>query len=104
VIDAEQYENFLKQDAGREKEIRENLDLLIHQQLGYEKNCRTDEEWEKVINKYQRTRTLTKEMVDAFVEKVEISKDKSIAVHLKYDDMLYELQNYTKERKAEVCS
>ena len=29
----------------------------------------TEEEWETLINKYRNTRTLTKEMVNAFVEK-----------------------------------
>jgi hypothetical protein len=43
-------------------------------------------------------------MVDAFVEKIEVSADKSIAVHLVYDDMLKELKIYAKQREAELCS
>jgi DNA invertase Pin-like site-specific DNA recombinase len=103
IIDAEQYEKFLEQDMAHAKELQEKLDLLITQKVGYEREYRTDEEWEQVINKYRRTRTLTREMVDAFVEKLEISSDRSITVHLKYDDMLYELKNYTKIREAEEC-
>lgn len=103
LIDAEQYESFSHQDADREKEVKDNMEILLKHKVGYEKNFHTEEEWEKLINKYRNTRTLTKGMVDAFVEKVEISADKSITVHLVYDDMLEELRRYAKEREAESC-
>lgn len=47
--------------------------------------------------------TLTKEMVNAFVEKIEIHESGSITVRLVYDDMLEELRKYAKEREAELC-
>ena len=72
IIDAEQYETFSKQDAETEKEIQNNMEILLKHQVGYEKNFHTEEEWETLINKYRNTRTLTKEMVNAFVEKIEI--------------------------------
>lgn len=104
LIDAEQYENFAQQYAEREKEIQYNMDAMLKQKVGYDKNFHTEEEWENLINKYRNTRTLTKGMVDAFVEKIEVSADKSIAVHLVYDDMLKELKIYAKQREAELCS
>lgn len=58
---------------------------------------------ETLINKYRNTRTLTKEMVNAFVEKIEIHESGSITVRLVYDDMLEELRKYAKEREAELC-
>jgi hypothetical protein len=82
---------------------QEIKNMLLRQKVGYEREYRTDEEWEQVINKYRRTRTLTKEIVDAFVDKIEISDDKSIAVYLKYDDMLSEPEDYAKIREGEEC-
>lgn len=103
IIDAEQYETFSKQDAETEKEIQNNMEILLKHQVGYEKNFHTEEEWETLINKYRNTRTLTKEMVNAFVEKIEIHESGSITVRLVYDDMLEELRKYAKEREAELC-
>ena len=103
IIDAEQYETFSKQDAETEKEIQNNMEILLKHQVGYEKNFHTEEEWETLINKYRNTRTLTKEMVNAFVEKIEINESGSITVRLVYDDMLEELRKYAKEREAELC-
>lgn len=103
LIDAEQYEVFAAQDTETEKEIQNNLDNLLKHKVGYEKNFHTEEEWEKIIDKYRNTRTLTKDMIDAFVEKIEISSGGAITVHLVYDDMLEELRRYAKERKAEIC-
>ena len=64
IIDAEQYETFSKQDAETEKEIQNNMEILLKHQVGYEKIFHTEEEWEALINKYRNTRTLTKEMVN----------------------------------------
>ena len=38
IIDAEQYETFSKQDAETEKEIQNNMEILLKHQVGYEKN------------------------------------------------------------------
>lgn len=103
LIDAEQYEVFAAQDTETEQEIQNNLDNLLKHKVGYEKNFHTEEEWEKIIDKYRNTRTLTKDMIDVFVEKIEISSGGAITVHLVYDDMLEELRRYAKERKAEIC-
>ena len=89
--------------AETEKEIQNNMEILLKHQVGYEKNFHTEEEWETLINKYRNTRTLTKEMVNAFVEKIEIHESGSITVRLVYDDMLEELRKYAKEREAESC-
>lgn len=37
IIDAEQYETFSKQDAETEKEIQNNMEILLKHQVGYEK-------------------------------------------------------------------
>ena len=45
IIDAEQYETFSKQDAETEKEIQNNMEILLKHQVGYEKNFHTEEEF-----------------------------------------------------------
>ena len=37
IIDAEQYETFSKQDAETEKEIQNNMEILLKHQVGYAK-------------------------------------------------------------------
>ena len=39
---AEQYETFSKQDAETEKEIQNNMEILLKHQVGYEKNFHTE--------------------------------------------------------------
>lgn len=101
IIDAEQYESFKERDAIREKELKERIDELSEHKAGYSINFHTDREWEEVIDAYRDKRKLTKKMVDAFVEKIEVNADRSIKIHLVYDDMLKELVCYAKEREAE---
>ena len=46
----------------------------------------SNEDWKAVVQKYLTKRKLTKEMVDAFVDRVEVHEDANIVVHLIYDD------------------
>lgn len=101
LIDAEQYENFKESDTLREKELKKRMDELAEYRVGYSTDFHTDEEWKKIIDTYRDKRKLTKKMVDAFVEKIEVSEDGSLKIHLLYDDMLAELAHYAKEREAE---
>ena len=59
-----------------------------------------------MIDAYRDKRKLTKKMVDAFVEKIEVNADRSIKIHLVYDDMLKELVCYAtlEDASAYVCS
>lgn len=104
LIDAEQYETFSQQDTESEKAIRENIELLVKKQAGYEKDFHTDKEWSTLIDKYRNIRTLNKSLVDAFVDKVEVFENQYVVVHLIYDDMLEELRQYAKEREVELCN
>ena len=56
---------------------------------------------EAAIEKYRNIWHLTKKIVDAFVEKIEIFSAGKVTLHLLYDDMLEDLVAYTKEREAE---
>ncbi|MDE7310532.1 MAG: recombinase family protein [Eubacterium sp.] len=101
LLDAEQYECFKERDTAREKELRARLEELSAHRTGYSADFCTDREWEKVIDAYRNKRLLTKKMVDAFVEKIEVCADRSLKIRLVYDDMLKELAGYAGERAAE---
>lgn len=100
IIDAEQYETFKEQDSIKEKELKAKIEELSEYRAGYSINFHTDKEWENIIDTYRNKRKLTKKMVDAFVEKIEIDRNKSVHIHLYYDDMLKKLANYANEREA----
>ena len=57
-----------------------------------------DLDWEQVVQKYFRQRKLTKEMVDAFVEKIYFHPDGNLEIHLKYDDFMEQLTEIAEER------
>lgn len=101
LIDAEQYESFKERDSLREKELKKRMEELSECRAGYSTDFHTDEEWKKIIDTYRDKRKLTKKMVDAFVDKIEVRADGSLKIHLLYDDMLAELAHYAKEREAE---
>lgn len=100
LIDAGQYEVFADKDAAAEAELRKRISEITEYQKKYDRNYCADVDWEAAIEKYQNIRHLTKKMVDAFVEKIEIFSAGEVTVHLVYDDMLEELVAYTKEREA----
>ncbi len=100
IIDVEQYKVFKEQDGVKERSLRARIVELSEYRAGYSINFQTDKEWEKVIDAYRDKRKLTKKMVDAFVEKIEVGADRRLTVHLYYDDMLEKLAAYAKERGA----
>lgn len=100
LIDAEQYGIFVDKDAAKEAELRKRIGEVTEYQRKYDRNYCVDQDWESAIEKYRNIRHLTKKMVETFVEKIEIFSGGNVAVHLVYDDMLEELEAYTKEREA----
>ena len=95
------YASFADKDAAAETELRKRINEVTEYQKKYDRNYCADVDWEAAIEKYRNIRHLTKKMVDAFVEKIEIFSAGKVTVHLLYDDMLEELVAYTKEREAE---
>jgi len=91
----------LKEDLTRKNEILSaKLDELLKAQVYFAKTYKIDEDWEKVINTYKNKRLMTKDMVDAFVEKIIVHKDGSLEIKLIYDDMLQEMQDLIRKRSA----
>lgn len=87
-------------DAAEEAELRKRINEVTEYQRKYDRNYCANVDWEAAIEKYRNIRHLTKKMVDAFLEKIEIFSAGKVTVHLVYDDMLDELVAYTKEREA----
>lgn len=100
LIDVGQYEVFADKDAAAEAELRKRISEITEYQKKYDRNYCADVDWEAAIERYRNIRHLTKKMVDAFVEKIEIFSAGEVTVHLVYDDMLEELVAYTEEREA----
>jgi len=101
LIDAGQYEAFADRDSAAETKLRKKINEIAEYQKKYDRNYCASHDWQAAIEKYRNIRHLTKKMVDAFVEKIEIFSAGKVTVHLVYDDMLEELVAYTKEREAE---
>ncbi len=52
------------------------------------------------MEKYLNKRKLTREMVEAFVDRVVVHEDARVDVYLKYDDVLNDLKTLSAEREA----
>ena len=101
LINAEQYIQFTEQYNVKLEQLQIRLEENLKIQAKYSKNFEIDKDWKAVIEKYKSKRSLSKEMIDAFVEKVVIWDKKHIEVHLKYDDLFNELLAFSKEREVE---
>lgn len=82
--------------------IEEQITELLTRQKGYDKDFHMDEDWEQVVQKYFRRRKLTKEMVDAFVEKIYFHLDGSMEIHLRYDDFLKRLVKIAEKKEGKT--
>ncbi len=74
---------------------------MLEAQAAYSREYHIDRDWKEAVEKYLDSRSLTKEMVDAFVDRVVVHGDGSLEIHLAYDDMLRGLQGLEAEREAE---
>lgn len=100
LIDEEQYVQISGKYAGKIKELTARLDEMLKAQAAYSKEYHIDEEWKEVVEKYLNKRKLTREMVEAFVDKVVVHEDARVDVYLKYDDVLNDLKILSAEREA----
>lgn len=98
LINAEQYAEYMEYDRANEDRLAEKLSELKEHQKTYDRNYHINDEWERIIETYKNKRKLTKEIAEAFVERVEVHADKSLEIRLKYDDILKELVEITENR------
>ena len=73
---------------------------MLKAQAAYSREYHIDEDWKAVVEKYLNKRKLTREMVEAFVDRVVVHEDARIDVYLKYDDVLNDLKTLSAEREA----
>ena len=100
LIDEEQYVQISEKYAAKIKELSARLDEMLKAQAEYSREYHIDEDWKAVVQKYLNKRKLTKEMVEAFVDRVEVHEDANIVVHLIYDDVLESLKSLSAEREG----
>lgn len=102
LITAEELCQYQKEYENQITCIEEQITELLTRQRGYDRNFHLNEDWEQVVQKYFRRRKLTKEMVDAFVEKIYFHSDGSMEIHLQYDDFLKRLVKISEEKEGET--
>lgn len=102
LIDEEQYVQISEKYAAKIKELSARLDEMLKAQAAYSREYHIDEDWKAVVQKYLTKRKLTKEMAEAFVDRVEVHEDASIDVYLIYDDILESLISLSAEREGGV--
>lgn len=99
LIDEEQYVQISGRYAAKIRELSARLDEMLKAQAEYSREYHIDADWKAVVEKYLTKRKLTKEMVEAFVDRVEVHEDASIDVYLIYDDILESLKSLSAERE-----
>jgi len=101
LLDSGEYMQASREYASRVGELSARLDEMLGTQAAYSREYHVDRDWKAAVEKFLGSRELTKEMVDAFVEKVLVHEDGSLEIHLAYDDMLRGLRGLEAEREAE---
>lgn len=86
--------------AVKVKELSERLDEMLKAQAEYSREYRVDGGWKAVVERFRNEQELTREMAEAFVDKVLAYEDGSVRVHLKYDKELKDLLCLGTEREA----
>jgi len=100
LIDEEQYVQISERYTDKINGLKARLDEMLKAQAEYSREYHIDEDWRSVVDKYLNKRKLTKEMVEAFVDKVVVHEGARLEVHLKYDDVLRDLISLCEKRKA----
>ena len=100
LIDEEQYTEISRKYAVKIKELSARLDEMLKAQAEYSREYRVDGGWKAAVERFRNEQELTREMAEAFVDKVLVYEDGSVRVHLKYDKELKDLLSLGTEREA----
>jgi len=100
LIDEEQYVQISRNYEDKRKGLENRLEEMLKAQAAYSKSYHIDTDWKTVVENYRKKRKLTKEMVEAFVERVIVHENSRLEIHLVYDDMLKELLALGAERQG----
>lgn len=100
LIDEEQYVETSGRYAVKIKELSARLEEMLEAQAEYSSGYCVDKGWKAEVERFLDEKKLTKEMVEAFVDKAMVHEDGSIEVHLKYDRELEGLLRLRAGREA----
>lgn len=100
LIDEEQYGEISGKYAVKVKELSARLGEMEKAQVEYSREYRVDSGWKAAVERFLGEQELTKEMAEAFVDKVLVHEDGSLDVCLKYDRELEGLLSLGAEREA----
>lgn len=100
LIDGEQYTEISRKYAVKIGELSARLEEMRKAQAEYSKEYRVDGGWKAAVERFLDERELTREMAEAFLDKVLVHGDGRIEVHLKYDKELKDLLGIKAEREA----
>lgn len=91
IITGEEYLQYQKSYRQQIEDLEQTAEELLERQKCYQKDFLPDEEWVAAVKRFMGKRKLTKEMADAFVERIVLDKEGNVEITLKYDDFLKEL-------------
>lgn len=91
IITSEEYLQYQKSYRQQIADLEQSAEELLGRQKCYQKDFLPDEDWAAAVKKFMGKRKLTKEMADAFLEKIVLDKEGNVEITLKYDDFLKEL-------------
>ncbi len=91
IITSEEYLQYQQSYRQQAAELEKTAEGLLERQKRYQKDFLPDKDWVAAVKKFMGKRKLTKEMADAFVERIVLDKEGNVEITLKYDDFLKEL-------------
>lgn len=97
IITSEEYLQYQQSYRQQTAELEQSVEEMLERQKCYQKDFLPDEDWVAVVKKFMGKRKLTKEMADAFVERIVLDKEGNVEITLKYDDFLKELLQTAEE-------
>lgn len=91
IITSEEYLQYQQSYRQQAADLEQTAEEMLERQKCYRKDFLPDKDWVAAVKKFMGKRKLTKEMADAFVERIVLDKEGNVEIVLKYDDFLKEL-------------
>ena len=91
IITSEEYLQYQQSYRQQTAELEKSAEEMLERQKCYQKDFLPDKDWVAAVKKFMGKRKLTKEMADAFVERIVLDKEGNVEITLKHNDFLKEL-------------
>ena len=98
IITSEEYLQYQESYRQQIVDLEQSAGEMLERQKCYQKDFLPDKDWAAAVKKFMGKRKLTKEMADAFVERIVLDKEGNVEITLKYDDFLKELLDIAGEK------